>query len=161
MKLIFRSLALLTLFMGLMTGCTDLDNPEVGGMNEPNHPDAENVAYGLLGPGPANYGAIHERRQPHHIDQEVNNTGLSYRDPVSARHSIGDDQDDMERVVWNIDGVVPGTILITGGNATVHVQLENQGLKQEEKDKKIRHVYRKLRQANPRYNYQVVINDFR
>jgi hypothetical protein len=158
MKRVIRSLSLIVLFTVLLSGCTDLDNPEVRSMNE-DGPDEKNMAYSLLGPGPANYGAIRERRQPHHNDQEVNNTGLSYRDPVSARQSIGGEQEMLADVISSMDGVEPGVIQFMGGRATVDLIPQDRNLSQEEQDRLVRQVREKLKQANPRYDYRVYIED--
>ncbi|MBM7095569.1 MULTISPECIES: hypothetical protein [Alteribacter] len=162
MKLILKSLALVMLLVTV--GCSDMDTPDVESMNkpnEPNHPFQRNVAHGLFGPGPANYGAINEMRQPQHTDHRENVNGLSYRDPLSARQTIGEDQDMMENVIYSTPGVTPGMILLNGAHAWVNMQIDNDGLTQKEKDAKVREVEEKLKAANPRYEYRVVVNDFR
>ncbi|WP_026691605.1 hypothetical protein [Alteribacter aurantiacus] len=160
MKLILKSLALVMLVVTV--GCSDMDTPDVNSMNEPNHPNQRNVAYGLFGPGPANYGAIKEiRSSSSEGDHRENVNGLSYRDPLSERQTIGEDQDMMEDVIYSTPGVTPGMILLNGAHAWVNMQIDNQGLTQEEKDAKVREVEKKLKAANPRYDYRVVVNDFR
>ncbi len=149
--------------MFIMTlGCSDLDTPEVGGMNEPNNinENEHNVTYGLLGPGPVNYGVINDQRRPHQ-ENELNHTGLSYRDPKAARQDIGEDQDMIENIVYETEGVTPGMVVIVGGQAWVNIMFNDngQGLTQQDQDQKVSEVEEKLKQANPRYEYRVSVND--
>ncbi|ADU32326.1 hypothetical protein [Evansella cellulosilytica] len=152
----------MTLLLFVMTGCNEnLDNPEVGGMNtEPGSSMVKDWGESFFGPGPANYGAIEEHNAPSDPNTETNTTGKSYRDPVKAHQTEEDDHEMIENIVHNTPGVTPGMVMIVGSNAWVNVSFEER-INGNVSSEQVREIERQLYEANPRYNYRVIVNDFR
>ncbi|MFA9559877.1 hypothetical protein ACERII_21420 [Evansella sp. AB-rgal1] len=150
---------LLLLLMG--TACNDLDTPEVQGLNTntTNNEVEKDWAESLFGPGPANYGAARDRREPSDPITESNYTGKSYRDPVHEHPTEGQDQDRIENVIYDMPGVTPGMVIIMGSHAWVNVTFEDRinGNVQEDQ---VREIEEKLREAMPRYNYEIIVNNY-
>jgi hypothetical protein len=121
----------------LVTGCNDPDTPDVQALNDNHRISPEQVTYGLLGPGPINYGSIRHSAMKSQM-AEVNTTGGSYRSANNYHQDLGDDQALMKRIVANESPFNPGSVMIAGHNAwvTVHVPQEfDQANKQTELDK--------------------------
>ncbi|MBU9724356.1 MULTISPECIES: hypothetical protein [Bacillaceae] len=162
MKYTLTGLGLLLL---IFTGCNDdVNPPEVQGQNT-NEAPIEHKDWGsaLMGPGPINYGAIEEQADPYHPVTEQNSTGTSYRSPLQEHQDFGDDQDMIEDVLYRMEGVNPGMVVLMGGHAWVNVMLDDTMAGQENVDKesRIREIEEELYEVNPRYNYRVVVNDWR
>lgn len=141
--------------MFLVTGCNNPEEPEVQAQSNNQHPSAERVTYGLLGPGPINYGSI---RRSQTFDQmgELNTTGSSYRSAHNYHEDLGDHQALMRRVVANESPFNPGSVMIAGHHAwvTVHVP---EGLDESEKQSELDKLKRTFLLEVPRY--QVHVNE--
>ncbi|WP_096185891.1 hypothetical protein [Evansella halocellulosilytica] len=149
---------LAVIFLLLSTACTDMDTPEVQGLGA-NQEARKDWGASLFGPGPVNYGRVSDRPERHPNVNEMNTTGKSFRSLDANRQTVGDDQDMMETIIYEIDGVVPGMVIITGGEAWVNVAFE-RGMEQQEKDEIINTIEDRLYDANPRYHYKIVENTF-
>ncbi|MBU9710733.1 hypothetical protein [Evansella tamaricis] len=162
MKYTLIGVSLLLLFI---SGCNDnVDPPEVRGQNT-NTNEIQHKDWGdsFFGPGPINYGVIEEQTDPYNPVTESNSTGTSYRSPLQERQDLGDDQELIEMALYRMDGVTPGMVVLMGGHAWVNVMLDETASGQENIDKeaRIREIEARLLEVNPRYNYQVVVNDWR
>lgn len=155
---------LLLVFVIFMAGC-----------NSPNPPEAEEGAgagayaheqvrqkdwtRSLFGPGPINYGMIHEQSKGYDPVTESNVTGKSFRSLEAPRQTEEDDQSMIENVVDEIPGATPAVVILLGGNAWVKVDVD-EGLSKKEEDKLLDEVEKKLKKANPRYDYDISVNEF-
>ncbi|SDZ45159.1 hypothetical protein SAMN05421736_11341 [Evansella caseinilytica] len=161
MKYALTGLGLLLLFV---TGCNnDLDTPEVRGLHSDSNAqvsrDQRDWAESLFGPGPANYGTVDDTEAVDNIGEQ-NTTGQSFRSPSAPHPNIGEDQDTMERIVHDIPGVSPGMIILVGGQAWVNIMFE-ENVTDSEQENQVREIERRLIEANPRYSYQVIVNEYR
>ncbi|MDQ0257173.1 hypothetical protein J2S74_004631 [Evansella vedderi] len=163
------TLAGIGLLLLIITGCNDLDTPEVGGFGNNTNPQTahgqKDWGESLFGPGPANYG-VAQHNQQDRVDNfsEINSTGKSYRSPQAPHPTHADDQERMENIVYDYPNVVPGMVVIMGGQAWVNIMHEdhpNPGVSQEENNRRVQEIEERLIQANPRYNYRVIVNDWR
>ncbi|UCZ53039.1 hypothetical protein LGQ02_20050 [Bacillus shivajii] len=157
LKYTLSGLALLFLLLS-STACTEMDPPEAQGLG--NQGEArKDWGESLFGPGPINYGNVTDRPERHTNVSELNTTGTSYRSPEASRQTLADDQDIMETIIYEMDRVEPGMVIITGGQAWVNVMFE-RGMEQQEKQDLIEEIEDRLYDANPRYHYRIIENTF-
>lgn len=151
----------------------------VSGCNRPNPPEVEEGTTGyhvqeqvgerqkdwtrsMFGPGPINYEFI-RRQNESYKTSEANVTGRSYRSLNSPRQTEEDDQQLIEDIIYEMDGVVPGMVILIGAQAWVHVMPEDaspQSYTKEEEDKLKGQIEDELKKGNPRYHYRVILNKF-
>ncbi|MGJ9385820.1 hypothetical protein [Salipaludibacillus sp. CF4.18] len=160
MKATKQIIFLLLTSLVVITGC-NTNEPQVNeeGTAQAQQTAKKDWAESLLGPGPVNYGEIHDQSHSYNPRTESNVTGTSYRSLDAPRQTEGDDQEMIENVVYAIPKVTPGMVILTGANAWVNIQIEGEP-SQEEEDKVIEDVEKQLKQANPRYRYDIVVNHF-
>ncbi|MDG5787335.1 hypothetical protein QA612_07495 [Evansella sp. AB-P1] len=158
----------LGLLLLITTGCNNnLDTPEARGFNTntntntitANDAPEKDWTESLFGPGPANYGVIREQYEPFDPVTESNNTGKSYRSPSHPHQTIADDQDMIEDIIYEMPGVTPGMVIIMGGHAWVNVSFEEK-INGEVSEEQVAEIERRLYKANPRYTYQIMVNDY-
>ncbi|WP_100374198.1 hypothetical protein [Bacillus sp. FJAT-45037] len=137
----------------LLAGCNNPETPEVQVTNVQTRPSAGQLTYGLLGPGPINYGSI---RNSGHYDQasEVNTTGNSFRTADRSRPDMGDDQNLFKKIVATESPFRPGAVMIAGHRAwvTVHVP---EGFSDEEKKTELDKLKRTFLLEVPRYEVHI------
>ncbi|MCR6112372.1 hypothetical protein HXA35_18735 [Bacillus sp. A301a_S52] len=151
----------------------------LNGCNRPNPPEMEEGAAGyhvqeqveerqrdwtrsMFGPGPINYDFIERQNEPYKIS-EANVTGRSYRSLNSPRQTEEDDQKLIEDIIYELDGVVPGMVILVGAQAWVNVMPDDaspQSYTKEEEDKLKDKIEDELKKGNPRYHYRVILNKF-
>ena len=141
----------------LIPACNNLDTPEVKGMNT-NTGEQKDWNRSLFGPGPVNYGVVDRMDEPFDPVNEANNTGSSYRSPATPRQDHGEDQTMIENIIYEMPGVSPGLVILTGGRAQVNITFNDDGISPEQEEAKIRELEAMLYNANPRYNYKVTRN---
>ncbi|MCL7747615.1 hypothetical protein [Halalkalibacter alkaliphilus] len=144
----------------LVTGCGEDPQPPQAQGNAVTHnnpeartPDAGQLAYGLLGPGPANYGSLF--RQPPAYDHpgEIN-TGTSFKSLHRERRHLGNDEALIHHIIEDEHGMDAGIVIIAGHHAFVNVT-PPAGLNEEDKKKEMDKLNRALRKEIPRYEVHV------
>lgn len=141
-------LMIVAIFM--LSACSPINPPEAG----QNSVDGNQVAYGLLGPGPINYGVIRDDVDEYRYDGMINQTP-SFRTLDRHRPDFGDDQDKIRTIVRQ-EGAEPGPIFIVGKdiwvNATIHAGDKNE---REQQQANLQEV---LTKAMQRYDIHLQIN---
>ncbi|MBU8905865.1 hypothetical protein [Desertibacillus haloalkaliphilus] len=111
------------------------------------------VSYGMLGPGPINYGQI--RDEPTYgYNGELPRS--SFRTTSTHRPDFGDDQDKIREIVAQKEGINPGYVVIAGKHAWVNVRFAGD-YSDQERQQKLKSVRQSLEQGIPRY--QVHLNE--
>ncbi len=136
----------------LMTcACSPTNSPEAG---MENTTDGNQVAYGLLGPGPINYGVIRDDVDEYRYDGMINQSP-SFRTLDRHRTDLGDDQDRIQRLLVE-EGLQPSGVFIIGKDVWVNARTDIQDTK--ERENKQKEVERVLTQAMQRYDIHLTIN---
>ena len=136
----------------LMSACTPAETPQA--LGDFHHPqagagiNAADVGYGLLGPGPANYG-VYQWPTSYRYDGEAN-FSPSFRTLSPDRPDLGDDRAFIQDVVAREDGVNPGMVIIAGRHAWVTVHLD-ENIDGDDKNKKLDELEHKIQTQVPRY----------
>lgn len=139
---------ILAIFM--ISACSPINSPEEGQENV----DANQVAYGLLGPGPINYGVIRDDADEYRYDGMINQTP-SFRTLDSHRQDLGDDQDRV-RTILREEGAQPGAVFIIGKDIWVNATLNIEDKKERKlKQDQLQEV---LTEAMQRYDVHLRIN---
>lgn len=137
----------------LVTGCNDQSTMEGQHISSRDQSlKAQQIAYGLLGPGPINYGNI--RKEPRYRFEGEENTSPSFKTMNRYRRHLGDDQQLIHHIIHDEFGLETGMVMLAGSHAFVSVTLP-KGLSEEEKQEKLGKVKRALLQEVPRYRIHV------
>ncbi|PYZ92479.1 hypothetical protein CR194_12460 [Salipaludibacillus keqinensis] len=158
-KQIIICLLITCIFLG---ACNQPKPPEVEGEVQAQfHTEVKRKDWGrsLFGPGPASYGTIAKQGEPYDPATESNVTGKSFRSLNTPRQTEADDQEMIESVIYDIQGVTPGMVILIGGRAWVNVMFD-ENLNQQQQDQLVNEIEQKLIDANPRYDYEVIVNLF-
>ncbi|MCD8510927.1 MAG: hypothetical protein LRY73_14390 [Bacillus sp. (in: Bacteria)] len=165
-----KALAGAGLLLLVATGCNNLDTPEVRGLNTNPADFGDTYVAGekdwqesLFGPGPANYG-VAGKNNADRVDNisEINSTGASYRSPTAPHPTLADYQDAMETAIYEMANVTPGMVIIMGGDVWVNIMYDDAvNVTEDENRRRIEEVERRLYEVNPRYNYRIIVNDWR
>jgi len=147
----------------LMSGCNRPNTPETDGnvqgqAQHQNQHDGNSIEIKQwmtsLGPGTTKYGAI----DYHHVSLYDQVTGA--KTTGEGFHALEeDDQLIIENVIYDKPGVTPGMIILIGNRAWVNVSFERE-LTEVEANEEIAEIKERLRQVDPRYEYEVIINEF-
>lgn len=113
----------------MISACSPINPQETGAENSP---DKNRIAYGLLGPGPINYGLIRDDVDEYRYDGLINH-GTSFRTLDSHRHDLGDDEEIIRDFLIEEQGVQPGTIFIIGKDIWVSAKLDTEDQKERKK----------------------------
>ncbi|NEU30420.1 hypothetical protein GN156_06445 [bacterium LRH843] len=111
----------------LVTGCSQTDGQKASSL------DRQEVAYGLLGPGPLNYGEI--KKAPKYRYEGEINTSTSFKTMNRDRRTLGDDQELIHHIIHNRFGLDSGMVILAGSNAFVNVTFPKDLSKAERKEK--------------------------
>ncbi|WP_100405731.1 hypothetical protein [Bacillus solitudinis] len=133
----------------LLTGCNDQETPQAQNVN------IDQITYGLLGPGPANYHGI-QKLPTYRSQGEENTTGTSFRKMNANRQDLGDDQLTIHEIVENDSPFKAGMVIIAGSHAWVNITPPSD-MEPNEKKKKLSALRQELTQKIPRY--QVHLRD--
>lgn len=145
-----KKLLLLIAVLIMTSACSPANTPEAGQENV----DVNRVAYGLLGPGPINYGVIRDDKDEYRYDGMINQSP-SFRTLDRHRHDLGDDQDKV-RLLLREEGVQPGAVFIIGKDLWVYANVTTPDAKEREKTQA--HLKQVLTKAMQRYDVHVRIN---
>ncbi|WNF37269.1 hypothetical protein RJD24_02065 [Bacillaceae bacterium IKA-2] len=118
--------AFMLVFVFMISACSPINPPEAG---TENSPDGNRIAFGLLGPGPINYGVIRDDADEYRYDGFINH-GTSFRTLDSHRHDLGDDEEIIREILSEEQGVQPGTIFIIGKDIWVTAKLDVEDQKE-------------------------------
>ncbi|WP_273716869.1 hypothetical protein [Alkalihalobacillus pseudalcaliphilus] len=147
---------ILVLFVG--SGCQPLANPNHH--PQTNHPTAhknilnaekEELAQGLLGPGPMNYPGIEKQRSYPKQTQGYN--GISNSN-IGGNPTTVDDKVLMKRIVEEHTKYHADFIFFMGSHAYVYLDIPEDA-KEEDKDKQIDELKKALRREKPTYQYHI------
>ena len=138
----------------LVTGCSDQSATEgqrassIGQSSQ-----TQQIAYGLLGPGPINYGTI--RKAPRYRYQgEENTTSPGFKTINHDRRHLGNDQQLIHHIIHDEFGLKTGMVIIAGSHVFVDVTLP-EDLSDEQKKEQLGKVKRALLLEVPRYKIHV------
>ncbi|MCT8140084.1 hypothetical protein H1D32_21750 [Anaerobacillus sp. CMMVII] len=145
-----RALLLITAIF-MMSACSLTNSPETG---QENTIEGNRVAYGLLGPGPINYGVIRDDVDEYRYDGMINQTP-SFRTLDRHRQDFGDDKDKVRTILLQ-EGVQPDSVFIIGKDIWVNATLQNVG--QKEREQLQSDLQELLTQAMQRYDIHLRIN---
>lgn len=118
--------------------------------------EGNQVAYGLLGPGPINYGVIRDDVTEYEYDGHINQSP-SFRTLDSHRQDLGDDEDMIRSILIDEPGVHPGMIFIVGKDVWVNATID--AASDRERDQRRAQVQRILDRAMQRYDIHLRINN--
>ncbi|WP_078556168.1 hypothetical protein [Bacillus alkalicellulosilyticus] len=130
--------------------CTPANPPQANSVQGTQGINAQQVTYGLFGPGPINYGEI-RNRDDYYYDGEINHSP-SFRTLSTTRQDLGDDEEIIRSVVLE-EGFRPGSVIIAGHHAWINVHAE--GMESNERKQKIKELQTSLHQTIPRYDVHV------
>jgi hypothetical protein len=134
----------------MISACSPINAPELG----QNNVDGNQVAYGLLGPGPINYGFIRDDVDEYRYDGMINQTP-SFRTLDRHRQDFGDDQNKVRTILIE-EGVQPGSVFIIGKDIWVNARYDTVDTKdREEKQAQVQAV---LTHAMQRYDIHLRLN---
>lgn len=118
--------AFILAFIFMISACSPINPGEAG---TESSPDKSQIIYGLLGPGPINYGVIRDDVDEYRYDGYINH-GTSFRTLDSHRHDLGDDEEIIRDILIEEQGVRPGTIFIIGKDIWVSAKLDSEDKKE-------------------------------
>lgn len=110
----------------MISACSPINSPET---KTEKSLDGKQIAYGLLGPGPINYGVIRDDEDEYRYDGFINHS-TSFRTLDSHRHDLGDDEEIVRDILSEEQGVQPGTIFIIGKDLWVSAKLDVEDQKE-------------------------------
>lgn len=147
-----RKALLLIACLFVISACGQMNSPDSQNALG-NEATGDRVAYGLLGPGPINYGVIRDDNDEYRYDGLINQSP-SFRTLDRHRQDLGDDEDKI-RTVLTEEGVEPGMVFIIGKDVWVNatVQVKND----EELKKKQEQLENVLSRAMQRYDIHLQI----
>lgn len=137
--------------MLLLTGCGETGALQGQGASE-NGQSQNQIAYGLLGPGPINYGNI--RKAPSYRHHGEENTSTSFKTLNRYHQHLGNDQQLIHHIIHDQFGLETGMVIIAGSHAFVNVTLPKD-LDDEQKKEQLGKVKRALLLEIPRYKVHV------
>lgn len=137
----------------LISGCTPDNTPEMG--NEGTI-DGNQIGYGLLGPGPANYGVIRDDMDEYLYDGHINQSP-SFRTLDRHRQDFDDDEDMIRSLLISEPGVEPGMIFIIGKDIWVYATFDEQN--EQEIEQKRKQTEQLISRVMQRYDIHVRINN--
>lgn len=136
----------------MISACSPMNSENTG---KENNVDGNQVAYGLLGPGPINYGFIRDDADEYRYDGYINQTP-SFKTLDRHRIDLGDDEDKIRSILAEEEGVTPGTVFILGKDVWVNATLDTKDKKEIEKKKK--ELQKVLSKAMQRYDIHLRMN---
>jgi hypothetical protein len=137
----------------MISACAPINSPELG--NE-GHIEGNQVAYGLLGPGPINYGVIRDDIDEYRYDGHINQSP-SFRTLDRHRQDLDDDEDMIRSILIDEPGVHPGMIFIVGKDIWVNATIDAQN--EKELEQKRIELERVLSRVMQRYDIHVRANN--
>lgn len=137
----------------MINACSPIDPSEVGSNNSV---EKKQIAYGLLGPGPINYGVIRDDQDEYRYDGLINQS-TSFRTLDRHRHDLGDDEEIIRSILIEEVGVRPGTIFILGKDVYVSATLATDDKK--ERDQKKADLQKLLSKVMQSYDIHLRINE--
>ena len=137
----------------MISACAPTETPEVG--NE-GPVEGNQLAYGLLGPGPINYGVIRDDINEYEYDGHINQSP-SFRTLDSHRQDLGDDEDMIRSILIDEPGVHPGMIFIVGKDVWVNATIDAQN--EQDLEQKQAQLQKVLSRAMQRYDIHLRINN--
>ncbi|WP_088104404.1 hypothetical protein [Halalkalibacter urbisdiaboli] len=141
----------------LLTGCNEPEKSEAQGMQmRATQPSMDQITYGLLGPGPANYHGMDKLPTYRHRGQE-NTTGTSFRTMDANRQTMGDDQVTLRGVVED-SPFQPGMVIIMGSHAWINLTVP-EDMDEDEKKKEMKALRQEFKRQIPRYQIHINEND--
>jgi hypothetical protein len=143
------SILLAAIFM--ISACSPITPLEAG---QNNQVDANQVAYGLLGPGPINYGVIRDDVDEYQYDGLINQTP-SFRTLDRHRQDFGDDKNKVRTILIQ-EGIHPESVFIVGKDIWVNARINT--VDKKERDQKQAQVQKVLTKAMQRYDIHLSIN---
>lgn len=147
-----RAVITMIISIFMISACSPVQSPEAG---QAKSVEGNQVAYGLLGPGPINYGVIRDDKDEYAYDGYIN-TSPSFRTLDRHRHDFGDDQDKIRAILLGEEGVDPGAIYIVGKDVWVYAKVDSLEKRTvQAKEKELEHI---LEKALQRYDVHVQIN---
>lgn len=147
-----RKVFILVLIL-MINACSPIDPSEVGSNNSV---EKKQIAYGLLGPGPINYGVIRDDQDEYRYDGLINQS-TSFRTLDRHRHDLGDDEEIIRSILIEEVGVQPGTIFILGKDVYVSATLATDDKK--ESDQKKADLQKLLSKVMQNYDIHLRINE--
>jgi hypothetical protein len=129
----------------LVTGCNDPESPKAQATGQ--------VAYGLFGPGPINYGNLYRQKPTYNNMGEVN-TGTSFKSLNRERRHLGNDQELIRHIIEEEYGMNAGVVVIAGSHAFVNVTPPT-GMDEETKKEAMGKLKRALLLEVPNYQLHV------
>ncbi|WP_096203032.1 hypothetical protein [Bacillus sp. FJAT-45350] len=133
------------------SACTPAQPPEASAQNQ-GAVSGQQIGYGLLGPGPINYGEIYDR-PTNRFDGEINHSP-SFRTLSPERQDLSDDENKIREIVLLEDGLSPGMVFFAGRHAWVNVHFD-QSMDSEDREQKISKLKTSLKEGAPRYEVHV------
>lgn len=73
--------------------------------------------------------------------------------------TISEEQEMIEGIVYELADVEPGMVIIVGNQAWVNIMFDNN-LPVEERERIVIDLEKRLYQANPKYEYQIIVNEY-
>ncbi|WP_026672786.1 hypothetical protein [Alkalihalobacterium bogoriense] len=134
----------------LVAGCTPASPPKANSVQGLQGTNAQQITYGMLGPGPINYGEITDEPDFYHEGYENHST--SFRTLTPRRQDLGDDEEKIRYVIEQ-EGLRAGAVIIAGSHAWVNVY--GDGLSAEEQKEKEKQARQSLQRIVPRYQVHV------
>ncbi|MFC0471694.1 hypothetical protein ACFFHM_14625 [Halalkalibacter kiskunsagensis] len=136
----------------LVAGCSDPEPPKAQGKTVQSH-EKGSVAYGLLGPGPINYGSLYRQKPTFDHMGEIN-TGTSFKTLNRERRHLGNDQELIRHIIEDEYGMNAGVVVIAGSHAFVNVT-PPAGMDEENKKETMEKLKRALLLEVPSYQLHV------